>query len=178
MFGFKKKMPSDMRPKLVRLANEALSGLFGLREGDQLIFRTFVLNLVEPNAREILVSRVKEVLASLSHNSDHWSDETRRFDVEISKSSDKFYIIARVIVIALLKTDLCCKIALAYPDDKQARQIALEVVARNCDSLDRIALSQLPTSPLEPTPSYEVCSQLVHVSRLIELSPFERLIRS
>lgn len=169
MFGLgKKKLPANLLQGFIRVANEAIDGLGGLLEGDRLVFKSFELRLSEPDVRQQFVEKFRGLFSGLSRNPDNWTDGIRQMHSDPQNTADNISVAALAILTALIKTNLCCKIALAYPQDDKIKAIALDVVSTNMNALDLIILGNASASPFDNPPSTEVLNELLYAKRFLE----------
>jgi hypothetical protein len=168
MFGFGRKKASSGTPDgFMRVANEAYGGLAGLLENNRLVFRDFEIEL-SGNSRGQLAERMKRQLAELSRNPDNWSDDLCVIGTQVQKT-DNYDVAAFAMVAALVKTDLCCKVALTYSEDERVTEITQRVVTDNLDALDKILLQQgFDQQSIESTPASDAYSEFVHVKRFMD----------
>jgi hypothetical protein len=87
MFGFgQRSAPDELLKRVIQGANEACSGIAGLVENNQLIFREFKISLSEDGSRKRLASELKERSSELSRNPDNWPNDMARLAPSVSAS--------------------------------------------------------------------------------------------
>lgn len=172
MFWFKSnKAPARERELLQRGIKEAYQGLAGLFENDMLIFRHCKVDLTQPGTREAIWNELKAGLDQLSRNPDNWAEAYPHIERQIEcafGAEDISGAAALVILVALMKTNVCCRGALAYNRDQELVAAVLNLTCLNMEALDKIFSENYQPAVLEIKPSFKLYSEFMYMKQFFD----------
>jgi hypothetical protein len=152
-------------------AREAAENVAGQVQGTRCVVKNGVIDFSQQGEREKLQSAFSNLWAELSRNREQWPRQMQDFVARASQEDATGYEqSAALLVCGLLQTDVVCRGACEYPDDRKLTEMAMHVLATNMAAIDYIFTGKQTQGHAfdEPSPSLHLMQELQFANKLFE----------
>lgn len=158
-------------PKLVagahQIASEAVQAIAGSLVRGKLVYKDFAIALDNVGMREALKEALLRSRGGLSLDENRWMDDLRTLNAQQTDLPEgrEVDVAALLMLDALLRMNLVCELALAYPKQKELHRTAVAMLGTNGVVLDFIFDAEHSKRPIiDPAPSVELYRQFPSIS--------------